>query len=187
MPLLGGCPRKAPKNTGDMCSNLRDGCKLCERILLSLPSQQLSILPSEQLVSQASSVKDVPCKITEQVESWNQCCTMQWAERVDIHTCETRSSGHQEALYWPINCLRSHLIASKFVWGSMPPDPPSCSMFTRALWNWQLQNLMATALACFGINSMDNVWYCPLPPWLHFRGQLVKIFTYLGCVNMFLN
>ena len=74
--------------------------------------QQLSILPSERLVSQASSAMGVACKICERSESRNQCCTTQWAERVDIHTCETQLSYLREAL--ALNGLRSNLIASKF-------------------------------------------------------------------------
>ena len=69
--------------------------------------QQLSILPSEQLVSQASSGKGVVCEISEQLESQKQYCMIQWAERVDILTCETLLSGLQEASYWTKNGLRS--------------------------------------------------------------------------------
>ena len=73
--------------------------------------QQLSVLPSEELVLQASSAKGVACEISEQSEAQNQC---NGAERIVIHACKTLSSGLREALFWPKNCLRSKLTASKF-------------------------------------------------------------------------
>ena len=47
---------------------------MCERSLPSLPYNNFHVLISEQLVSQASSVKDVACDVSECLESRNQCC-----------------------------------------------------------------------------------------------------------------
>ena len=94
--------------------------------------QQLSILPSERLVLQASFAKGVTLEISERLESRNECYMAQWAERVDT-SCKkkTLSSGLREASFWPKN---SNLMASKFqqiYWGrGMPPDPPTCCMLT---------------------------------------------------------
>ena len=68
------------------------------------------------IVSQASSEKGVACEIREKSESQKQCCTTQWAERVDIfiHVKLDLLSGLQEASYWPKSGLRSNLIVSKF-------------------------------------------------------------------------
>ena len=109
-------PMQGPPSTQVTCWNLRDGCKQCKKYSSKFSSQQLSVLPSKQLVSQASSAKGMTCEISEQSESRNQCCTTQWAEMVDIHT---------EAPYWPKNGLRSNLTSKNF-WDSMHPEHPSC-------------------------------------------------------------
>ena len=84
----------APKHTGDMLKLAR-WLQTVQKILQVRSSKQTII------VLQASPAKDVACKISERSESQNQYCTMQWAERVDIHTCETLLSGLPAALYWP--------------------------------------------------------------------------------------
>ena len=77
-------PTQSPKNTGDMFKLVR----WLQTVQNNFSFQQLSILlPSEQLVSQASSAKGVVCKISKRWESRNQCYTMQWT-RLDIHTCK---------------------------------------------------------------------------------------------------
>ena len=101
--------------------------------------QQLILLPSERLVSQASSAKGVACEISERSESRNQCCTTQWAERVNIHTL---LCGFREASYWPKNSLRSNVITSKFPklsGGPCPQIPPSCSVLMHTLRTWPPQ------------------------------------------------
>ena len=52
----------------------------------------------KQLVSQASLVKDVACRISEQSETSAVQCSGQ-SENIDIHACETLLSGLWEALF----------------------------------------------------------------------------------------
>ena len=58
------------------------------------------------------------------------------------------SSNLQGASYGPKSGLRSNLMApnikSKNLRGSMPPDPPSCSVLAHAVTNLTTPNLMAT-------------------------------------------
>ena len=74
-----------PLRTQVTCSNLRDAANSVKK-LPDFLSNNLLVLPSNQIVLQASSVKDAAFEITE-------LHTTQWAKRVDIHTCETLSSG----------------------------------------------------------------------------------------------
>ena len=87
-------PTQGPNHTGAMLKLVR-WLRTVRKFLRVRSSKRMII------VSQASPAKGVACKISERLESQNQCCMTQWAERVDIHTCETLSSGLPEALYWP--------------------------------------------------------------------------------------
>ena len=120
-PLLIGRPCKAPKDTSDMLK-LERWLQTVRKNSSKSSSQQLSIFPSKQLVS------GVDCKISEPSESRNQCCTTQWAEKVDIYTynviwtCCLASEKHRidpkmvsEAISYP-----------KIFWCSMHPESPSC-------------------------------------------------------------
>ena len=71
--------------------------------------------------------------------SWHQCCTMQWAERLDIHTLKILSSGPREALYWPKNGLRSKISSSPNFGGSMLPDSLNYNVLMDPLQTWSLQ------------------------------------------------
>lgn len=57
----------------------------------SLPSNNFAQKLAMPMVSQASSVKVVVRKSGKWSESQNQCCTMQWAKRVDIITQENKN------------------------------------------------------------------------------------------------
>ena len=136
---------RPPKHTGDLLKLAR--WQTVRKTLF----QQLAVLPGERLVSQALSAKDVACKtVSERSESRNhadQYCTMQWAERVDIHTCKI-SSSLQETSYWAKNSPRSNLIASGFppkFLGSIPPGPLAVA-FCAGTTNLTASILMATAL-----------------------------------------
>ena len=98
---------------GDMLKNYKRWLRTVWKNFFGV-FQQLSILPSERLVSQALSAKGVACENSERSESRNQCYMAQRAERVDIYACKTLSSGLRETSFWSKNGLRSNLIASKF-------------------------------------------------------------------------
>ena len=107
------------------------------------------------VVSRASPAKGVACEISKRSERRNQCCTTQWAERVDIHTCEALSSGLWEASYWPkiVSEAISKPLNSKNYLGGHVLRPPTCSALTT---NLTTLNLMATALPQYIDNLQDR-------------------------------
>ena len=89
------------------------------------------------VVPQASPATGVAHEVSERSES--QTSTTQWAEIVDVYTCETLSSDLWEASYWPKNSLRSNLKTSTFRKFSMPARSRSWSVLTHTLRTWPLQ------------------------------------------------
>ena len=101
--------RRMPTQDPQACRWHIEPCEMAvnvrEFFRVFLP-KTFSILPIERLVLQASSAKGVACEVNELLESQNQCCMTQWAERVDIHTCETLCLASEK--------YRIGLMASKF-------------------------------------------------------------------------
>ena len=97
----------------ETCKMATNSVKL--RTLQSLPSNNFPFFQANNY-SLISLICE-GCGLWDQLmiaESQNQWWTMQWTERIDIHTYETWSSGLREASHWSKNCLRSNLIASEF-------------------------------------------------------------------------
>ena len=151
------------------CWNLQDGYKQYE---IKNPSESSNNFPffQENNYSLTSLICE-GCGLWDQLmiaEGQNQWCTMQWTGRVDIHTCETQSSGLREASHWPKNCLRSNLIGSEF----MTPDllPVAC------LHTHFEPNLMACVLVEKQLSSdiLKQCWFTQM------------VWAYLFCTFMFI-
>ena len=67
------------------CRNVGDGCEQCKKNSSDYLFRQLSILPSERLVSQDSSAKGVVWEVS--ANDWNQCCLHNGQKE---HTCKTQ-------------------------------------------------------------------------------------------------